>query len=123
MEINNHWHFKAMCQVHKFSIVANILDPMVQQCVLNQSQGYWLLYNARIVAISFVCQMQVDSMTFDTNETQDFDSEIQFLQQCMQKQLVQVLNPFLSFMIYFQTSKIHNNMLTMMINTHSNSIY
>ncbi len=45
------------------------------------------------MAISFVCQMQVDSMTFDTNETQDFDSEIQFLRQCMQKQLVQVLNP------------------------------
>jgi hypothetical protein len=29
---------------------------------------------------------------------------------------------FLSFMIYFQTFKIHNNMLTMMIDIHSNSI-
>jgi hypothetical protein len=79
MEFNNHWHLKAMCQVHKFSIFANILDPMVQQRVLNQSQGYWLLYNALVMAISFVCQMQVDFVTFDTNETQDFDSEIQFL--------------------------------------------
>jgi hypothetical protein len=84
-EINNHWHFKAVCQVHKFFIIANILDPLVQQCVLNQSQGYWLFYNAHVVAISFVCQMQVNSMTFGTIETQDFDSEIQFLQKCMQK--------------------------------------
>ncbi len=27
-------------------VVANILGHVVQQCVLNQSQGYWLLYDA-----------------------------------------------------------------------------
>jgi hypothetical protein len=45
MEINNHWHFKAMCQVHKFSIVANILDPMVQQCVLTKAKviGFFIM--------------------------------------------------------------------------------
>jgi len=42
-------------------VVANILGHVVQQCMLNQSQGYWLLYDAFI--ISLVCQMWADCCT------------------------------------------------------------
>jgi hypothetical protein len=38
-------------------IVSNTLGFVVQQCVLNQSQGYWLLLDALAVAISLVYQM------------------------------------------------------------------
>jgi hypothetical protein len=58
---------------------------MVQQCVLNQSQGYSLLLDALVVAISFVCQMQTYCLTPDSIETQYFDGELQIFQQRMQK--------------------------------------
>jgi hypothetical protein len=36
-------------------VVVDTLGPMVQQCVLNHRQGYYLLSNALVIAISFVC--------------------------------------------------------------------
>jgi hypothetical protein len=38
-------------------IVVNTWGLVVQQCVLNQTQGYWLLLDALAIAISVVCQM------------------------------------------------------------------
>jgi hypothetical protein len=65
MNDNNHRHFKAMCQVNKFGyiaqVVANILGHVVQQCVLNQNQGYWLLYDGLIM--SLVCQTGAECCT------------------------------------------------------------
>jgi len=61
--------------------------------------------------------MQVDYSTPDSNEILDFDFELQVLQQHMQKQVVQVLHPFLLFMLSFQPHKAHN-MLAMMLNPH-----
>jgi hypothetical protein len=61
--------------------------------------------------------MQVDYLTFDSNEILDFDGELRVLQQHMQKQVVQLLDPFLSFMLSLQPHKAHN-MLAMMLNPH-----
>ncbi len=58
-------------------IVSNTLGFVVQQCVLNQSQGYWLLLDALAVAISLVYQMWTYCLTPDSIETQDFDGELQ----------------------------------------------
>jgi hypothetical protein len=58
-------------------IVSNTLGFVVQQCVLNQSQGYWLLLDALAVAISLVYQMRTYYLTPDSIETQDFDGELQ----------------------------------------------
>ncbi len=63
------------------------------------------LYNALVTTISFICKMQVDYLTLDSNEILNFDGELQVLQQHMQKQVVQVLDPFLSFMLSFQPHK------------------
>ncbi len=98
-------------------IVANTLGLVVQQCVLNQSQGYWLLLDAFVVAISFVCQMRTYCLTPNSIETQNFDGELQVFQQHVQKHVIQVLEPFLSFMLCFQSCKAHN-MLTMMLDPH-----
>jgi hypothetical protein len=38
-------------------VVVDTLGHVVQQCVLNQSWGYWLLSDAFTFAISFTCQM------------------------------------------------------------------
>ncbi len=47
-------------------------------------------------------------------ETHDFDAELQVLQQHIQKQVVIVLQPFLSFLLSFQEHNTHN-MLSMML--------
>jgi hypothetical protein len=61
--------------------------------------------------------MRLDCMGPNSNETQDFDGEFHLFRQRMQKQVVQVLNPFLSFMASFQKAKAHN-MLAMMLDPH-----
>ncbi len=78
-------------------IVVDTLGLVIQQCVLNQSQGYWFDFYALIVTISLICQMQLDYLTLEISEIQDFDDKFQVLQQCMQKKVVQVLNLFISF--------------------------
>jgi hypothetical protein len=60
--------------------------------------------------------MWLDCLTFNFNQTHDFDGEFQIFQQHMQKQMVQVLTPFFSFVISFQKIKAHN--MVMMLNPH-----
>jgi hypothetical protein len=66
-------------------IVGDTLGFMVQQRVLNQSRGYWLLLDALVVAISFVYQIRTYHLTPDSIETQYFGGELQVFRQCMQK--------------------------------------
>jgi hypothetical protein len=79
MEINNHWPFKVPSpQVWAIAqIVAHAFGPVVQQRVLNQSRGYWLLSDALVVAISLVCPMRTDCLTSDSIETRNFVGELQ----------------------------------------------
>lgn len=81
--------------------------------MLKQSPRHWLLSNDLTVAISFVFQFQAYFLAYDSNETENFDGELQFYF-LNAKKLVQVLNPFLSFMISFQKAKTHN-MLALML--------
>jgi hypothetical protein len=67
-----------------------MLGPIVNQCVINQSQGYWLLFDA-LVTISLVIKMQVQCLVPNSLKTQDFDVELQVLQQYMQKKVVTVI--------------------------------
>ncbi len=60
-------------------IVVDTLGLMVQQCVLNQTWGYWPFSNAIATSISFICQMWVDSLTPNSGEAHDFDGELQIL--------------------------------------------
>jgi len=62
-------------QVWVIAQVVDILGHVVQQCVLNQSPGYWLFFDAFTSTISLVCQMRLDCMGLDFSETQDFDGE------------------------------------------------
>jgi hypothetical protein len=44
-----------------------ILTPMVIECVLNQSRGYWLLFDAIISTIS-LCVMMKYNTNFGIND-------------------------------------------------------
>jgi hypothetical protein len=56
---------------------------MIQQCVLNQSQGYWLLLDAFFIVIAFVCKFLQDLLGPYSNETQDFDGKFHMFQMNM----------------------------------------
>jgi hypothetical protein len=58
--------------------------------------------------------MQMDCCTLDSGEAQDFDGELLNLLHCMQKQVIVILEPFLSFMLSFQPNKAPN-MLALML--------
>ncbi len=49
----------------------------------------------------------------DYGKTKDFDGELKILKVCMQKQVIVLLKPFLSFLLGFQPRKVHN-MLALM---------
>jgi hypothetical protein len=85
--------------------------------VLNQSQGYWFLSNALADAIAFICQFQHDLLGPNFGDTQDFDGELHIFQKNMQGQVVYVLNPFLSIMVFVRLTRVYN-MLVMMLNLH-----
>jgi len=82
--------------------------------VLNQSRGCWFVSNALVAVVLFVCQMQVESLTYDSNKTQDFDGEFKILKIRMQQQVIVVLEPFLSFMLGFQPHKAHSMLAHML---------
>ncbi len=50
---------------------------MAQQCVQNQSQGYWLFFYAFLTTISHIYKFQASCLILDFNETQDFDGKLQ----------------------------------------------
>jgi hypothetical protein len=50
-------------------------------------------------------------LVLDFIETQDFAGKPQVFRQNLQKQVVEILSPFLSFMVFFQRAKT-NNMLS-----------
>jgi hypothetical protein len=57
----------------------------------------------------------MDCCTLDFGEAQDFDNEFLILLQNVQKQMIVIIEPFLSFMLSFQPNKAHN-MLALMSN-------
>jgi hypothetical protein len=108
-----------MCQASKFKGCTSscckffgTCDPIV--CI-EPKLGVLALFNAFAIAISFMCHMQiVNSLTSNFGETQDFDGELQALKVRMQKQVVTILKSFLSFLLSFQSRKIHNRLVLML---------
>lgn len=54
-------------------IVSN--GHVVNQCDVNQSRGYWVLFDTLVVVISLVVKMQVQCLAPNSLETQDFDTK------------------------------------------------
>jgi hypothetical protein len=57
-------------------IVSNIFEHVVNQCDVNRSQGYWVLFDALVVVIFLVVKMQVQCLALNYLETQDFDTKL-----------------------------------------------
>ncbi|KAJ7538060.1 hypothetical protein O6H91_11G033100 [Diphasiastrum complanatum] len=91
--------------------VSSTLIPVAKQCVLNQTRGYWLLSDALVAALKLCIQMGQarykihNSMVANCNG--DFDAELELLNARM-KDVVGVLEPFLSCLVSFSARKAHN---------------
>jgi len=76
--------------------------------------GTKLLFDALVVTIMLVCQMWVESLSFDSNKTQDFDGEFKTLKIRFHRQVIVILEPFFSFMFNFQPHKVHSMLAHML---------
>ncbi len=94
------------------------LMPIVKQCVLNQSQSYWLLLDALGSAFSLCIVIKVDVCeTQALNQPflrKDFDSKVQEFKLRMMGQVLNALGPFLAFSESYIVAKAHN-MLAIML--------
>ena len=98
--------------------VTQTLNPVVQQCVLNQTRGYWLLSDALAAAFRMSIELQgvydQCSSVVPPLQVGDFESEIEILKARMAKTTVDVMKPFLRFSLQFVADRAHN-MLSLML--------
>lgn len=98
--------------------VTDALTPVLQQCVINQSKGYWLLSDALATALGLCIQLhkvQIEKgMVSPKLETGNFESELEVLQARMMSEVINALAPFLSFTVSYSAKHAHN-MLALML--------
>ena len=98
--------------------VTQTLNPVVQQCVLNQTRGYWLLSDALAAAFRMTIELHgvydQSSSVIPPLQVGDFKSEIEILKARMAKTAVDVMKPFLRFSLQFVADQAQN-MLSLML--------
>jgi hypothetical protein len=101
--------------------VTETLNPVVSQCVVNQTRGYWLLSNTIAGALKLIVQMEAEQLAQSSVEPPlecgEFDSELKILYGRMARQVADVLRPFLSFARKFEEGSAHN-MICLMLDLH-----
>jgi hypothetical protein len=87
---------------HICYIIADSFDLVVSTCILNQSRGHWLLSDALNFAISMSLKFreEIDLATFDNTIEEDGNVayELSRLASNIQKEIIQVLDSFFSFL-------------------------
>jgi hypothetical protein len=63
--------------------VCDILNPVVEKCIMNQTRGFWLLSDALVSAMSISVKLQAESNRCEAAvpplQVGDFDSELEIL--------------------------------------------
>lgn len=98
--------------------VTETLTPVVSQCVLNQTRGFWLLSDALAGALKLMVQMEAQQLAHNSIEPplecSEFDSELEILYGRMAGQVAAVLRPFLAFSRKYDEGQAQN-MLALML--------
>jgi hypothetical protein len=99
-------------------VVCDILNPVVEKCIMNQTRGFWLLSDALVSAMSISLKLQAKNnrreVAVPPLHVGDFDSQLEILYGCISKAGVQVLKPFLDFTGKFNRDKSYNMMAIML---------
>jgi hypothetical protein len=97
---------------HICRIIVDSLGPIVSTCILNQSKGHWLLNDALIfsISVSLKFRNEIDLATFDNLMEKDGNVvyELSCLTSNIKKEVIQILDFFLSFLKNYEERKAHN---------------
>jgi hypothetical protein len=96
---------------HIYRIIVDSFGPIVSTYILNQFKGHWLLSDALNSTISMSLKFlnEIDSTTFDNLMEKDGNVayELSCLASNMKKEVIQVLDYFLSFLKKYEERKAH----------------
>jgi hypothetical protein len=86
--------------------------PVVEQCILNQTKRYWILSNALFSAFSICSKMhkeyQIRASLNSPLMCGKFDAKLEILYDRMTLDVINVLEPFLAFVVTFNGAATHN---------------
>jgi hypothetical protein len=85
---------------------------MVKQCILNQTKRYWLLSNALFYTFSICSKMHREYQNRASLNSPlmcgEFDAKLEILYDRMALDVIDVLEPFLAFVVTFNGAATHN---------------
>jgi hypothetical protein len=103
---------------HICHIIVDSLGHVVSTCILNQSRGHWLLNDALKFSISMSLKFrdEIDLATFDNlmGKYGNVACELSCLTSNIKKEIIQVLDSFLSFLKKYEKRKARN-MLSLLL--------
>jgi len=98
--------------------LTKIMLPIVKKCILNQTCGYWLIFNTLHATFSISVSMQMEIQQFETTSSNfirgGFEYEFQALQLHMMAKMMAILVLFWPFATTCTPNKAHN-MLALML--------
>ena len=98
--------------------VCDILNPVVEACIMNQTRGFWLLSDALVSAMTISVKLRVESnkrkVAVPSLEVGSLDSELEIMHGRIAKAGCVVLEPFLDFTFKFSKEKAHNMVAIML---------
>ncbi len=102
-------------------------SPIIYACVLNQSCGHWLFSDVLHFAISMSLKLKEENKIIASFECLMEDDSIIFyelflLASNIRKEVINVLDSFLSFLKKHENRKVHN-MIFLMLNLRFKSSY
>ena len=99
--------------------VTKILHLVMQQCILNQSRGYWFLSDVLYATFHISIQLQNEydqrMLAVPTLRYGQMDSELQLLYGRMAFEPIEVIKPCLAFAVDFTCEKVLYIMLSLML--------
>ncbi len=111
---------------HISQIVVDCLLPIVSTCVINQAHGLWLFSDALHFVISMNLKLKEENKIIPSFESLMEDdsiisNELSLLAFNIRREVINVLNSFLSFLKKYENRKAHN-MISLMLDPRFQSL-
>ncbi len=101
-----------------FSNYCGLFSPIILAYVLNQSHGHWLISDVLHFAISTSLKLKEENQIVSFENVMDDDSivinELSLLISNIRREVINVLDSFLSFLRIYDNTKAHN-MVSLML--------
>jgi hypothetical protein len=110
-----------------FQIIVDCLSLVVFACVFNQSRGHWFLNDDLHFVISMSLKLEEENKIIPSFESILEDNSIIFNELSLlafniQREVINVLDSFLSFLKKYENKKVHN-MISLMLDPRFKSLH